>query len=87
MNPFETGATGAVGVEKLACADADTLAIIGSGAQAGGQLRATATVREFAEVRVYSPTPENCEGFAAEFDERLEADVHAVDSSEALTGN
>jgi alanine dehydrogenase len=83
MNPFKTGAAGAVGVDELAREDANTLAIIGSGAQARGQLRATATVREFDDVRVYSPTPENREAFAADFDETLAADVSAVDSSGA----
>ncbi|QLK26200.1 ornithine cyclodeaminase family protein [Natrinema zhouii] len=87
MNPHKTGAAGAVGVDKLARADADTLAVIGSGAQARGQLRATATVRDFADVRVYSPTPENREAFADDFDESLEASVRAVDSSAAaVTG-
>jgi len=87
MNPFKTGAAGAVAVDELARADAETLAVIGSGAQARGQLRATATVRDFDEVRVYSPTPENREAFAADFDDNLEASVDAVDSSEAaITG-
>ncbi len=83
MNPFKTGAAGAVGVDELARDDADTLAIVGSGAQARGQLHATATVRDFSEVRVYSPTPENREAFAADFDDALAADVRAVDSSAA----
>ncbi|AEH37133.1 ornithine cyclodeaminase family protein [Halopiger xanaduensis] len=87
MNPFKTGAAGAVGVDALAREDTDTLGIIGTGAQARGQLWATATVREFTDVRVYSPTPESREAFAADFDDRLEADVRAVDSSEAaVTG-
>ncbi|ELY81503.1 ornithine cyclodeaminase family protein [Natrinema pallidum] len=83
MNPFKTGAVGAVGVDELARDDADTLAIIGSGAQARGQLHATATVREFTDVRVYSPTPENRKAFASDFDDALEAAVRAVDSSTA----
>ncbi|WP_276253621.1 ornithine cyclodeaminase family protein [Halomontanus rarus] len=83
MNPFKTGAAGAVGVDALAREDATTLAVIGSGAQARGQIRATATVREFTDVRVYSPTRENREAFASEFDEELEASVDAVDSSTA----
>ncbi|MFD1564153.1 ornithine cyclodeaminase family protein [Haloarchaeobius amylolyticus] len=83
MNPFKTGAAGAVAVDELARTDAETLAVIGTGAQARGQLRATTTVRPFDEVRVYSPTPENREAFAAEFDEALEPSVRAVDSSSA----
>ena len=83
MNPFKTGATGAVAVDELAREDASTAAVIGSGAQARGQLHATATVRDFESVRVFSPTPESREGFAAEFDDRLEASVEAVGSSSA----
>ncbi|WP_299235239.1 ornithine cyclodeaminase family protein [Natronomonas sp.] len=83
MNPFKTGATGAVGVDELARPDSEILAVIGSGAQARGQLRATATVREFSEVRVFSPTPENRASFAEGFDARLDADVRAVGSASA----
>ncbi|SEV88880.1 ornithine cyclodeaminase family protein [Natrinema salifodinae] len=87
MNPFKTGAAGAVAVDELARDDADVLAVIGSGAQARGQVRATATVRDFTEVRVYSPTPENREAFAADFDDDLDAAVRAVDSSrDAVSG-
>ncbi len=81
MNPFKTGATGAVGVDVLAREDASTCAVIGSSAQARGQLRATATVRDLDRVRVYSPTAENRRSFAEEFDDRLDADVTAAGSA------
>lgn len=81
MNPFKTGAVGAVAVDELARQDVDTVAVIGTGPQARGQLRATATVRTIATVRVYSPTTEHREAFATEFDDRLDASVTAVDSS------
>jgi len=72
---------------SLARADATEIAVIGSGAQARGQLATTATVRDFEAVRVFSPTAENREAFAEEFDDRLDADVSAVASaSEALDG-
>jgi alanine dehydrogenase len=83
MNPFKTGATGAVAVDALSRDDASTLAVIGSGAQARGQLHATMTVRDFESVRVFSPTTNNRKTFAAEFDDHLDASVEAVDSSEA----
>jgi alanine dehydrogenase len=86
LNPFKTGAAGAVGVDALAREDATSLAVIGSGSQARGQLRTTATVRDFETVEVYSPTRENRERFAAEMDDELNASVRAVDSSgEAVT--
>jgi alanine dehydrogenase len=83
LNPFKTGATGAVGVDALAREDVDTLGLIGSGSQARGQLRATATVREFETVNVYSPTAEHRQSFAAEMNDRLEPTVAAVASSAA----
>jgi alanine dehydrogenase len=88
MNPFKTGAVGAVGIDALARSDVDTLALIGSGAQARGQLLATVTVRDFDAVRVFSPTREHREEFADEIDERLAADVAAVESGgEAVSGS
>lgn len=83
MNPYKTGAVGAVGIDVLARADATTLAIIGSGAQARGQLRAAATVRDLATVWVYSPTKEHRESFAGTMDRELDASVAAVASSAA----
>jgi alanine dehydrogenase len=83
FNPTKTGATGAVGVDALARENASTVGLVGSGTQARGQLLATATVRDLTEVRVYSPTRENRESFAARMDDRLGATVEAVETSEA----
>ncbi|MFB6155198.1 MAG: ornithine cyclodeaminase family protein [Haloferacaceae archaeon] len=83
MNPFKTGAAGAVGVDALAREDASSLAIIGSGAQARGQLRATAEVRDLDTVWVYSPTKAHRESFAGEMDRTLDASVAAVASAAA----
>ena len=83
MNPFKTGAAGAVGVDALAREDAESVAIIGSGAQARGQLRAIDTVRDVDTVWGYSPTKEHREEFAGEMNERLDASVAAVASSAA----
>jgi len=81
LNPFKTGATGAVGIDALARGDATDLAVIGSGSQARGQLRAAVTVRDFETVRVFSPTPESRRSFADAMDEELGPAVRAVDSS------
>jgi alanine dehydrogenase len=83
LNPYKTGAAGAVGVDALARDDAEVLAVVGSGSQARGQLLAAATVREFGAVRVFSPTSEHRESFAASMDSELDASVEAVGSSEA----
>ncbi|AEN06251.1 ornithine cyclodeaminase family protein [Halolamina sp.] len=83
MNPYKTGATGAVGVDALAREDSTDVAVIGSGAQARGQLKCTAEVRDLERVWVYSPTKENREGFAGEMNTELDAAVAAVASSAA----
>jgi alanine dehydrogenase len=83
MNPFKTGAAGAVGIDALAREDAAELGVIGSGAQARGQLRAAMEVREFETVNVFSPTKENRESFAADMNEHCDASVAAVASSAA----
>ncbi|MEE6210254.1 ornithine cyclodeaminase family protein [Salarchaeum sp. III] len=87
MNPFKTGATGAVGVDALARHDATSVAVIGSGAQARGQLRCTAEVRDLETVWVYSPTKEHREAFAGEMNTALDASVAAVASSDAAIEN
>ncbi|MFB6133447.1 MAG: ornithine cyclodeaminase family protein [Halanaeroarchaeum sp.] len=87
MNPFKTGAAGAVAVDALAREDASTLGIIGSGAQARGQLRTTATVRDFEEVRVYSPTTAHRTAFADEMEAAIDAAVTPVsESTDAVAG-
>lgn len=84
MNPYKTGATGAVGIDALAREDASTLGVIGSGTQARGQVLAATTVREFDDILVYSPTRDNRESFAAAMDERLGPAVRAVDDTADL---
>ncbi len=87
LNPYKTGAAGAVGVDTLAREDATSLTVIGSGSQARGQVLATSTVRDFETVDVFSPTAESRDSFAAAMDEYLDADVTAVDSVEtAIAG-
>lgn len=87
MNPFKTGATGAVAVDALAREDASEVAIIGSGAQARGQLRATATVRDLDAVRVFSPTRDHRVAFADEMSDVIGVPVEPVsDSAAALAG-
>ncbi|MFB6082333.1 MAG: ornithine cyclodeaminase family protein [Halanaeroarchaeum sp.] len=82
MNPFKTGAAGAVGVDALARDDASTIGVIGSGAQARGQLRATATVRDLEEAYVYSPTVDHREAFAEEMTDAIDLPVHPVERSD-----
>jgi len=87
MNPYKTGAAGAVGVDALARPDATDVGLIGSGTQARGQLLATATVRDLEAVSVFSPTAEHRESLADEMDGELSATVEAVpDPQSAVAG-
>lgn len=80
MSPFKTGAAGAVAIDMLARSNARTLGLIGSGRQARGQLLAAESVRDIDQVSVYSPTKSNRVEFALEFDQRLDANITAVDT-------
>lgn len=81
LNPWKTGAAGAIGIDELAREDATALGIIGSGTQARGQLHGAAAVRDLDHVSVFSPTESNREAFAAEMDDELDVPVEPVDST------
>lgn len=87
MNPLKTGAAGAVGVDALAREDASVAAVFGTGPQAAGQLRATATVRDLQAVRVYSPTRSHRAAFADAMSGVLDGPITAVeDPTAAMQG-
>jgi ornithine cyclodeaminase/alanine dehydrogenase-like protein (mu-crystallin family) len=58
-----TAAVSAAALRRLARKGADTLAIIGSGVQAGSHLRAFSLVWKFRQVRCWSPTAANLRKF------------------------
>ena len=64
ITELRTAAASAVSVRHLARADASTLAILGSGVQARSHLAALPLVREFREIRAWSPTPAHLREFA-----------------------
>jgi thiomorpholine-carboxylate dehydrogenase len=72
-----TAAVSAVSARHLARKDARVLGILGSGVQARSHLDALRLVREFSEVRVWSPNAERRRQFATETGTR------AVESAEA----
>ena len=63
ITEMRTAAASAVATQQLARANASTLAILGSGVQAGSHLAAIRHVRSIKEVRVWSPR--NAKEFAA----------------------
>lgn len=65
ITEMRTAAVSAAATRRLAHPDARVLALLGSGVQAAAHLQALRKVRDFAEVRVWSRTPEHARGFAA----------------------
>lgn len=78
MQRLRVGAASGLALKHLARGDVSTLALIGTGWQAGAQLMAARAARNFSDVRVYSPRRESREAFAAG-----NPGVRAVESAEA----
>ena len=83
MQKMKVAATAALGTKYLARQDATTIGLIGSGWQAGAQVRAHCAVRDIKRVKVYSPSRERREGFAKKIAEELGIEVRAVDQPHA----
>ena len=66
ITEMRTAAVSAVATKLLSPADSKILAILGSGVQARSHLEALRLVRQFEEVRVWSPTKEHADKFAIE---------------------
>ena len=64
ITEMRTAAVSAMVTKHLASPDSRILAILGSGVQAGAHLQALSRVRDFREVRVWSPTADNARRFA-----------------------
>jgi alanine dehydrogenase len=65
LGNLRTGGTTGVATDWLARPDATVLAMAGTGKQAMSQVAAVLAVRDIREVRVYSPTADSREAFAA----------------------
>ncbi len=66
ITEMRTAAVSAAATKLLASPDAKILAILGSGVQARSHVEALRLVRQFQEIRVWSPTKEHAEQFAKE---------------------
>ncbi|MBI1985265.1 MAG: ornithine cyclodeaminase family protein [Rhodospirillales bacterium] len=64
ITEMRTAAVSAAATKAMAATDARVLAILGSGVQARSHFEALRLVREFAEVRVWSPTAAHVQRFA-----------------------
>src|SRR5919109_714066 len=79
---MRVASSSAIAARFLAREDASTLALFGSGWQAGSHLPAMCAVRKIKRVKVFSPTKSNREAFAREMAQKVEADVQPVDNPE-----
>jgi ornithine cyclodeaminase/alanine dehydrogenase-like protein (mu-crystallin family) len=87
MQRMRVGAANGLGAKFLARQDAHTVAILGTGWQAGAQLMAICAVRDIKQVRAFSPNREHRETFAREMSEALGIDVTpAAQPEEAIRG-
>jgi ornithine cyclodeaminase/alanine dehydrogenase-like protein (mu-crystallin family) len=66
VTEMRTAAVSAAATKLLAPPEAKILAILGSGVQARSHVEAVRLVRQFEEIRVWSPTREHAERFASE---------------------
>ena len=87
LGMMRTGAASGVATKYLARADADTLAIFGTGWQAQGQVLAIAAVRPLKQVRVFSRDAAHRQRFVEELSGQIAAELLSCESpAEALDG-
>jgi len=87
MQRIRVGAVNGIAAKYLAREDSSTLAILGSGFQAGTQLLAMCAVRPIQRVRVFSPNADHRNAFVAEWQGKVKASIQAVASGrEACEG-
>jgi ornithine cyclodeaminase/alanine dehydrogenase-like protein (mu-crystallin family) len=90
ITEMRTAAVSAVATKLLASSDAKVLAILGSGVQARSHMEALKLVRQFEEIRVWSPTPEHAKKFAQEIGATAmpaEEAVHGADVVVTVTSS
>lgn len=84
ITAMRTAAASAVALQSLLPANhAVTLGVLGSGMEAQSHLEAINAVCKIASLKVFSPTPQNRERFAADAQQRFGIAASAVESPEA----
>jgi thiomorpholine-carboxylate dehydrogenase len=84
ITAWRTAAVSALATRDLARSDAKVLAILGSGVQARTHIKMLRMVRNFAEVRVWSRTPENARRFADEVGATVTTAADAVRDADVI---
>jgi ornithine cyclodeaminase/alanine dehydrogenase-like protein (mu-crystallin family) len=84
ITEMRTAAVSAAATKLLARPDAKVLAILGSGVQAHSHAEALRLVRQFEELRVWSPTREHAERFAKEIGAKATSAEEAVRGADVV---
>jgi ornithine cyclodeaminase/alanine dehydrogenase-like protein (mu-crystallin family) len=84
ITEMRTAAVSAAATKYLAPDDAKILAILGSGVQARSHLEALQLVRQFEEIRVWSPTKAHADEFAKEFGGKSMSAEEAVRGADVI---
>src|SRR5438046_4171758 len=84
ITEMRTAAVSAAATKLLALRDANVLAILGSGVQARSHAEALRLVRQFEEIRVWSPTREHAERFAKEIGAKSMSAEEAVRGADVI---
>jgi ornithine cyclodeaminase/alanine dehydrogenase-like protein (mu-crystallin family) len=84
ITEMRTAAVSAAATKLLAPRDATILAILGSGVQAHSHAEALRLVRQFEEIRVWSPTREHAERFAKEIGAKSMSAEEAVRGADVI---
>jgi ornithine cyclodeaminase/alanine dehydrogenase-like protein (mu-crystallin family) len=84
ITEMRTAAVSAAATKLLAPKDAKALAILGSGVQARSHFEALHLVREFSDVRVWSPNKSRAEDFAKEIGARSTSAEEAVRDADVV---
>lgn len=83
IQKMRVGAASGLAAKYLAPEEVENMALIGSGLQAGAQLQAFRAVRNIKRVKVYSPSAERRQQFAAEWSRKLNIEVEPVATAAA----
>ena len=75
MQRLRVAGTSALGAKYMARSNADTVALIGSGWQAGGQVIAISAIKNIKKFRVYSMTFQNCKVFCETMSPEIGVDM------------
>jgi alanine dehydrogenase len=83
LQHMRVGAGAGLGVRYLSREDSHVVGLLGSGGMARSYLEAFCNERHITKVRVYSPTKEHRDGYAAEMSDVLNVDIEPVDDPES----